>query len=130
MPFRSCVVCIEEKFGAFSAQWSQKIVGQVNSDYVKLIKMQGEFFWHRHDDADELFVITKGTLKMHLRDRVLELKEGQMAIMPKGVEHKPIAEQEVWVICIEPKDISVTWGADEKGDLKPMPMAWLDDENK
>jgi len=93
---------INEKFGLFKDHWSPKIVGELNGQAVKLAKVQGEFVWHNHEHEDELFYIIRGTLKIEFEDKTIELKEGEMLIVPKGVEHKPIAEEEVWLLLFEP----------------------------
>ena len=102
------VVNIKEKFTLFTEQWSPKIIGQLNGQDVKLAKLQGEFVWHDHKNEDELFYIIKGTLQIEFRDKMIELQEGEMLIIPKGIEHKPIAEEEVWVLLFEPSNIKHT----------------------
>jgi len=106
------VVNINEKFSLFNEHWSPKIIGQLNGQDVKLAKIEGEFVWHDHKNEDELFYIIKGTLKIEFRDKVVTLKEGEMLIIPKGIEHKPIADEEVWVLLFEPSNIKHT------GDVK------------
>jgi mannose-6-phosphate isomerase-like protein (cupin superfamily) len=96
-------VNLQDKFRQFQAHWSPKIVGEVNDSYVKLVKFLGEFVWHHHDNEDELFLVTKGTMKMRFRDRDVMVGEGEFIIVPRGVEHMPVAEQEVQVILLEPK---------------------------
>lgn len=96
-------VNLAEKFAMFSEYWSPRIVGELNGQHVKVAKFQGEFVWHRHDAEDELFLVVKGTLAIHFRDRVVELQEGEMLIVPAGVEHKPVARQEVQVLLFEPQ---------------------------
>ena len=95
-------VNLSEKFALFSAYWSPKIVGELNGQQVKLAKLKGEFIWHKHDHEDELFFVIKGTLRMHFRDRVESIGENEFIIVPKGVEHKPAAEEEVHVMLFEP----------------------------
>ena len=102
------VVNIKEKFTLFTEQWSPKIIGQLNGQDVKFAKLQGEFVWHDHKNEDELFYIIKGRLKIEFRDKMIQLQEGDMLIIPKGVEHKPIAEEEVWVLLFEPSNIKHT----------------------
>ncbi|MDX5584013.1 MAG: cupin domain-containing protein [Aureibaculum sp.] len=102
------VINIKDKFTLFTEQWSPKIIGQLNGQDVKLAKLQGEFVWHDHKEEDELFYIIKGTLQIEFRDKMIELQEGDMLIIPKGVEHKPIAEEEVWVLLFEPSNIKHT----------------------
>ena len=96
------VVNINDKLAQFSEHWSPKIVGQVNDCHVKLAKLQGEFVWHHHDDEDEMFMVIKGTLQIKLRDRELVIEPGEFVIIPRGVEHLPIAEEEVLVLLFEP----------------------------
>jgi mannose-6-phosphate isomerase-like protein (cupin superfamily) len=97
------IVDLTEKLAAFSEHWHPKIVGEVNESYVKLAKLQGEFVWHRHEREDELFLVLKGRLVIKLRDRDLQVREGQFVIIPRGVEHLPVAAQEVHVLLLEPK---------------------------
>jgi mannose-6-phosphate isomerase-like protein (cupin superfamily) len=96
-------VNLAQKFSLFNDHWSPKIVGDLNDSHVKLVKLQGEFVWHHHDNEDELFLIVKGRLLIRFRDRDLWLDEGELVIIPKGVEHMPVAPEEVHVILIEPK---------------------------
>lgn len=90
------------KFQKFQDHWNPRIIGELNGQQVKLAKFQGEFVWHHHENEDELFMVVKGSFRMELRDRVIELKEGEMLIVPKGVEHRPVADEEVWVMLFEP----------------------------
>jgi mannose-6-phosphate isomerase-like protein (cupin superfamily) len=96
-------VSVIEKLNSFRDCWSPKIVGEVNDSYVKLVKLKGEFVWHHHEAEDELFLVVKGTLLIKLRDRDIRVDEGEFVIIPRGVEHLPIAEQEVHVLLLEPK---------------------------
>ena len=91
-----------EKFGRFTDQYKPKIVGDLNDHQVKVVKLQGEFVWHHHANEDELFLVVKGRMRMGLRTGDVDLREGEMFIVPKGVEHKPSAEEECWVVLIEP----------------------------
>jgi len=102
------VINLIEKFSLFSEQWHPKIAGELNDSYVKLAKVQGEFVWHHHENEDELFFVVKGTLTIKLRERELTIHEGEFAIIPKGVEHLPVAEEEVWIMMLEPKSTSNT----------------------
>lgn len=95
-------VNIMQKFSLFNDHWSPKIIGDLNGQQVKLAKVKGEFVWHDHKDEDELFLIFKGKLKIEFRDKVVELNEGDMLIVPRGVEHRPIAEEEVLLMLFEP----------------------------
>jgi mannose-6-phosphate isomerase-like protein (cupin superfamily) len=96
-------VNLAEKFSRFNEYYRPKIVGEVNDFQVKLVKLKGEFIWHHHENEDELFLVVKGRLLIHLRDRTVELEEGEFFIVPKGVEHKPVAEDECHVVLLEPK---------------------------
>jgi mannose-6-phosphate isomerase-like protein (cupin superfamily) len=96
-------VNLEEKFRQFQEHWSPKIAGEVNDCYVKLVKFKGEFVWHHHENEDELFLVVKGRLRMRFRDREVWVNEGEFIIVPKGVEHLPVADQEVHVVLLEPK---------------------------
>lgn len=91
-----------QKFGLFNEHWSPKIIGELNGQHIKLSKFEGEFVWHKHDGEDEAFFVIRGSFTMHLRDTNIELNEGDVLIVPKGVEHKPVAEKEVWVMLFEP----------------------------
>ncbi|MDF3054990.1 MAG: Cupin 2 conserved barrel protein [Gammaproteobacteria bacterium] len=108
-------VNLQDKLNLFSEYWSPKIVGDLNDSHVKLVKFQGEFVWHKHDNEDELFFIIKGNLLIKFRDRDIYLKEGEFIIIPKGVEHLPIAEEEVHAMLIEPKTTLNT--GDARSDL-------------
>jgi mannose-6-phosphate isomerase-like protein (cupin superfamily) len=96
-------ISLVQKFSLFNDYWSPKIVAEVNDFYVKLVKFRGEFVWHQHENEDELFLVVKGDLLIKLRDRDLRLHEGELAVIPRGVEHLPIAEDEVQVVLLEPK---------------------------
>jgi mannose-6-phosphate isomerase-like protein (cupin superfamily) len=96
-------VNLAEKFRRFGDHWSPKIVGELNDSYVKLVKLKGEFVWHHHEAEDELFLVVKGRLLLRFRDRDVWINEGEFAIVPRGVDHLPIAPEEVHVVLIEPK---------------------------
>ncbi len=95
-------VNLNDKLALFSDHWNPRIVGELNGQHVKLAKLKGEFVWHKHDDEDELFYVLKGQFKMEFRDKTVELKEGEFLIVPKGVEHRPVAEEEVSIMLFEP----------------------------
>ncbi|WP_410221004.1 cupin domain-containing protein [Pedobacter sp.] len=95
-------VNLEEKFALFNEHWSPKIVGELNGQHVKLAKLKGEFVWHKHDHEDELFFVVKGSFKMEYRDRTVIINENEFIIVPKGVEHRPVAEEEVLIMLFEP----------------------------
>ena len=91
-----------EKFGMFTDRWSPKVAGEVNDSSVKLVKLQGEFVWHRHEREDELFLVVKGTITIRFRDGDVRLEENEFLIVPRGVEHMPVSEKEAWVLLFEP----------------------------
>jgi mannose-6-phosphate isomerase-like protein (cupin superfamily) len=95
-------VNLAEKLAGFSERWSPRIVGELNGQHVKLVKLLGEFVWHHHENEDELFLVLRGSLTIHLSDRVVELGEGEFFIVPKGAEHKPVATDEAHVLLLEP----------------------------
>ena len=96
-------VNLVQKFSLFHDYWNPKIVGELNDSYVKLVKLKGEFAWHHHETEDELFLVVKGNLLIKLRDQNIFLDEGEFVIIPRGVEHLPIAEEEAHVLLLEPK---------------------------
>lgn len=96
-------VNLAEKFRLFNDYWSPKIAGEINESYVKLVKLKGEFIWHQHEAQDELFLVIQGRLLIKLRDRDLWLNAGEFVVIPRGVEHLPVAEEEVSVMLFEPK---------------------------
>ena len=96
---------LTDKFGLFDDHWSPKVVGRINDCEVKLAKLLGEFEWHHHPNEDEMFFVVKGNLLIKFRDRDVSLGEGECLIVPRGVEHLPVAEDEVWVMLIEPRGI-------------------------
>jgi mannose-6-phosphate isomerase-like protein (cupin superfamily) len=93
---------LEKKLGSFTDHWNPRIIGELNGQYVKLGKFRGEFVWHSHEQEDELFLVLKGSFRMELRDQTIELREGEMLIVPRGVEHRPVADEEVSVLLFEP----------------------------
>lgn len=93
---------IAEKLNQFSDHWNPRIIGELNGQQVKATKLKGEFFFHHHEHEDEMFLIIKGTLKMEFRDKTVSIKPGEFIIVPRGVEHKPIAEEEVELLLFEP----------------------------
>jgi len=90
------------KLSKFSEHWSPKIIAQMNDYHFKVVKVQGEFVWHDHPETDEVFLVLRGKLDIHFRDRILTLKEGEMYVVPKGVEHKPVAGEECHILLVEP----------------------------
>jgi mannose-6-phosphate isomerase-like protein (cupin superfamily) len=95
-------VNLREKFSGIAEHWSPKIAGELNGQLVKLVKFTGEFVWHHHDIEDEMFLVVKGRFRMDFRDRQVWLEEGEFLIVPRGVEHRPVAEEEAHVLLFEP----------------------------
>ena len=93
---------IDQKLSLFSDHWNPRIIGELNKQHVKLAKIKGEFIWHKHDKEDEMFLVLKGILKIEFRDRIETIHENEIIIVPKGVEHRPIAEEEVSIMLFEP----------------------------
>lgn len=99
---------LEASFDDVTEYWSPKIIGRINDQYLKIAKVRGEFVWHQHDDEDELFYIVKGRLRIEYQDHTAELETGQFTIVPKGVMHRPMAEDECWLALIEPAETKHT----------------------
>ena len=116
------VIDLSAKFAMFSEHWRPKIVAELNDSYVKLAKLHGEFVWHSHVHEDELFLVVHGALTIKLRDRDLLLHPGQLVIIPKGVEHMPVAAGEVHVLLLEPKSAVNTGGLQ---DERTVEAEWL-----
>ena len=103
------VVDFEHELATVTEHWSPKIVGSLNNDYVKVVKVQGQFTWHHHEAEDEFFLVVRGRLKILLEgDRAVEIGPGQFFVVPRGVEHCPVAEEECWMVLIEPKETAHT----------------------
>lgn len=116
-------VNLAEKFNLFSDLWSPRIIGELNGQYLKLAKFKGEFMWHSHADEDELFFVVKGTLKIELRDGLVTVNEGEFYIVSKGVEHKPMADEEAHILLLEPKSTEQTGGIES--DLLVDKQPWI-----
>lgn len=95
---------LQAKFDQFTEHWSPKLVAELNGQAVKLVKFQGEFVWHHHEAEDELFFVVQGRFRMEFRDRQVWLEAGELLVVPRGVEHRPVADEEVWVMLFEPVD--------------------------
>jgi mannose-6-phosphate isomerase-like protein (cupin superfamily) len=93
---------LPEKFNLIQDHWNPRIAGELNGQHVKLVKFKGEFIWHKHDDEDEMFFVVQGEFDMHLREKVITIRENEFIIIPKGTEHKPVATNEVSVMLFEP----------------------------
>lgn len=98
-------VNLAEKFALISEHWRPKTVGELNGQEIKLVKFQGEFPWHQHENEDEMFLAMKGNFRIEFRDKTVELNEGEFVIVPRGVEHRPVADAEVEVLLFEPKNV-------------------------
>ena len=116
-------VNFSDKFAIFSEHWSPKVISRMNDYHIKLAKIKGEYTWHSHPETDELFVVIKGNMTIHLRDGQVLLKEGEMLVVPQGVEHKPTAEQECQIMLVEPAGISSTGEAGE--ELAAQKEVWI-----
>ncbi len=114
---------LDQKFSLFSEHWQPKIVAELNGQHVKLAKLEGPFVWHQHDEEDELFMVIRGQLTMELRDGNVELEEGEMLVVPRGVEHRPVAKKEVWLMMFEPASTVNTGTAG--GDLTVDQPEWI-----
>lgn len=98
-------VNLDDKFGRFSERWRPKVVAELNGQEVKLVKIMGAFPWHHHADADEMFMVWRGRFRLEFRDRVLDLGPGELAVVPRGVEHRPVADEEAEILLFEPADV-------------------------
>ena len=114
---------ITKKFSKFDELWSPKIIAEMNNNQFKLVKVEGEFVWHDHPDTDEVFFIIDGELEILFRDGAVSLKSGEMFVIPKGKEHKPVAKTECRIMLIEPKGVVNT--GDSGGDLKAEDDVWI-----
>jgi mannose-6-phosphate isomerase-like protein (cupin superfamily) len=114
---------LAQKFSLFSKHWSPKIVAELNGQHVKLVKFQGPFVWHSHEHEDELFLVVRGSFHMEFRDRTVELVAGDMIVVPRGVEHRPVAEHEVEVLLFEPATTLNTGNAG--GDKTVVKPDWI-----
>ena len=105
---------LEEKFNLFSDHWSPKVIAEMNDYQFKLVKIQGEFVWHNHPDTDEVFIVIEGSMKIEFENETVQLNEGEMLVVPKGVEHKPYADSECKVMLVEPRGVVNTGDADSE----------------
>jgi len=115
-------VNLAEKFALIDEYWSPRIAGEINDFHVKLVKLKGEFVWHHHEQEDELFLVVRGTLCIQLRDRDLWLREGEFAVIPRGVEHRPVASEEARVLLLEPKTTVNTGNVQNE---RTQPAQWI-----
>ena len=105
---------LKEKLGKFSDHWTPKVIAEMNDYQFKLVKIQGEFVWHNHPDTDEVFIVIEGSMKIEFENETIELNEGEMIVVPKGVEHKPYADAECKVMLVEPRGVVNTGEADSE----------------
>ena len=113
----------QNKFGLFSEQWLPKVVAEMNDYQFKVVKLQGDFIWHDHQDTDETFIVMEGDLRIDFRDGAVHVRGGEMYVVPKGVEHKPYAEQEVKLLLIEPRGVPNT--GHEGGERTAANDVWI-----
>ncbi len=118
-------VNLAEKYALFSEHFTPKIVGEANGQYVKIAKIQGEFVWHSHENEDELFLVFKGVLTIELRDNVIKLGEGEMFIVPKGVEHRTLADEETYIMMIEPKSTAHSGDVESNLTVAAEKQVWI-----
>src|SRR3954468_22706768 len=116
-------ISLAEKLSRFSERWQPKIVAELNGQHVKLWKLQGEFVWHQHEYEDELFLVVQGGFRMEFRDRAVDLQAGEMIVVPRGIEHRPVAANEVSVLLFEPASTVNTGTAG--GDRTVAQPAWI-----
>lgn len=116
-------ISLAEKLALFSTHWDPKIIAELNGQHVKLAKIKGEFVWHHHEHEDELFLVVRGSFDMHYRDRVVTLREGDMVVVPRGVEHRPVANDECSILLFEPAGTVNTGNAG--GALTREKLGWI-----
>ena len=114
---------LQQKFGLFSELWTPKIVAELNGQQVKLAKVEGEFVWHSHENEDELFLVIRGELLIQFREKEVLLQEGEMLVVPKGIEHRPIAKSEAWILLFEPGSTKHT--GEIESDLTQNSVDWI-----
>lgn len=115
-------VNLAEKLALFDDHWHPRVVGDLNGQQVKLVKFQGEFVWHHHQQEDELFLVVKGQFQMQFRDRTVDLQEGEFIVVPRGVEHRPVAETEVQVLLFEPASVLNTGNVENELTVAELEM--------
>ena len=113
-----------QKYSLFNDRWSPKVIAEMNDYQFKLVKVKGEFEWHSHEDTDETFIVIEGVLQIKFRDGIVNLKQGEMFVVPKGVEHKPLAENEVKILIVEPRGVLNT-GNLENNELTAKNNVWI-----
>ena len=118
------VINFNQKYSLFNDRWAPKVIAEMNDYQFKLVKVKGEFEWHSHEDTDETFIVIEGVLQIKFRDGIVNLKQGEMFVVPKGVEHKPVAENEVKILIIEPRGVLNT-GNLENNELTAKNNVWI-----
>lgn len=113
----------DEKLNKFKDIWSPKVVAEMNDYQFKLVKIEGEFVWHDHKDTDEVFIVIKGNMQIEFRDGIVSLREGEMFVVPKGVEHKPNSKEECHILIVEPYGVVNT--GETEGELKAKNDVWI-----
>ena len=113
----------QQKFGLFTEQWAPKVVAEMNDYQFKVVRLKGDFVWHHHKDTDETFIVMEGALRIDFRDGAVTLRQGEMFVVPKGVEHKPYAEEEVRLLLIEPRGVPNT--GEEGGERTARNDVWI-----
>jgi mannose-6-phosphate isomerase-like protein (cupin superfamily) len=114
---------LKEKLSKFSDHWSPKVIAEMNDYQFKLVKIEGDFVWHNHGDTDEFFLVIEGEMKIEFKDETVILKEGEIFVVPKGVEHKPYAEEECKIMIVEPRGVINT--GDAESNLKASNDVWI-----
>ena len=114
---------LKEKLSLFSEHWSPKVISELNDYQIKLVKIQGDFVWHNHSETDELFLVIEGKMKIEFKDKTVELNKGELYIVPKGIEHRPYAEDECQIMLIEPRGVVNT--GENKNDLTASNDVWI-----
>jgi mannose-6-phosphate isomerase-like protein (cupin superfamily) len=116
-------VNLADKFGKFTDQWSPRVIAEMNDYQFKLARIEGEFVWHRHADTDEVFIVLEGSMRIEFRDGAVNLEAGEMFVVPRGVEHRPSAEQECRIMLVEPRGVVNT--GDAEGELTAENDVWI-----
>ena len=116
-------ISLSDKFSKFTDHWAPRVIAEVNDHQLKLVKIKGDFVWHDHDDADEVFIVIEGSMSIEFEDEIVELNRGEMCVVPKGVRHRPFAENECQIMLVEPRGLVNTGEAG--GDLTAEGDVWI-----
>ena len=117
------VINLQDKFSKFSEHWTPKVIAEMNDYQFKLVKIEGQFVWHNHSDTDEVFIVVEGKMFIQFENETIELNQGEMYVVPRGVQHKPYAEKECKVMLVEPKGVVNT--GESSGDLTAQNDVWI-----